>query len=896
MPTNVPITQDTTNPFSESDISINPVDLRLMIAGSNSNAASTQAQYWSNDGGATWNQSNLPLNAGDSFQSDPAVGWTSDGNAWALTIAIQLSGNLIVRSFKSVDGGKTWTFDSVVSGTQTFTDKPLLWVDRVPSSPFRDNMYAVWHLNAQCFVSVRAGTAGTWQTPIQVSGAETSFTADGGDVKTNSFGDVFAFWPDAGGQTLRVAKSTNGGASFNALAGGPIEIASTSGSFTIKIPAQDARLASGGGTIGTLIYVTGGAFRTATEDLVFACWHDLDGGPGCNAEADQPIGNVASPCKTRIFFARSTDGGATWGPKQKLNDQPFLNDQFFPRLVVDDTTGILAVVYYDTIKDPNRVKTDIWMQTSKDGGVTWSHAERITTAETDEATGAEDNQQEYGDYIGLTCYAGRYFACWTDRRSNSFEQIWGAGFKLAFLVTSIANSGHFGNVCVGAFADELLTINNSGPNPLYITGIASSSVDFLPPSVVSYPMVLGPGSSVDVVIRFEPKSAGVKNATITIFSSDPTGPHKIKVSGDGHTARLSLVIADKGFFGRVCVRSFVDKPLVIDNSSRCALLVTDITSSLGDFIVPDVLSYPLAIGGGDSLTVPIRFEPTVAGLRSATLSVISSDPASPHQIKVSGDGELSRLTLMIADKGHFGKVCVGSHRDEPLILNNSSSCALSVSAITSSSAEVEAPEVLPYPLVIAAGNFLPVPIRFRPSSFGQKSADITVVSTDPASPHVIKVEGYAPTGRLAITGSAIFGGVNACCCADRTISICNVGECALHVTSVHFKRKSRHWKLLHNPFPATLRSGSCLAVVIQYRATERCPRCCELVIESDDPVTPVKVLDVLAYTVWDSCCKDHCDDCHEGGCDKQHKESCCQQGYPCCSEDDEQEEEQRPKS
>jgi hypothetical protein len=212
MPTNVPITQDTSNPYSESDISINPVDLRLIIAGSNSNAAFTQAQYWSNDGGATWHQSNLPLNAGDSFQSDPAVGWTSDGTAWALTIAIEISGNVIVRSFKSADGGQTWTFDSVVSGAQTSTDKPLLWVDRVPSSPFRDNMYAVWHLNAQCWVSVRVGPAGTWQVPTQVSGIETSFTADGGDVKTNSFGDVFVFWPDAGGQTLRVAKSINGGA------------------------------------------------------------------------------------------------------------------------------------------------------------------------------------------------------------------------------------------------------------------------------------------------------------------------------------------------------------------------------------------------------------------------------------------------------------------------------------------------------------------------------------------------------------------------------------------------------------------------------------------------------------------------------------------------------------
>jgi len=886
MPTNVAISQDTTNPFSESDISINPGNLRQIIAGSNSNAASTQAQYWSNDGGATWNQSSLPLNVGDSFQSDPAVGWTSDGTAWALTIAIQLSGNLIVRSFKSVDGGQTWTFDSIVSGAQTFTDKPLLWVDRVPSSPFRDNMYAVWHLNAQCFVAVRAGPAGAWQAPIQVSGGETTFTADGGDVKTNAFGDVFAFWPDAGGQTLRVAKSSNGGASFNALAGGPIQIAATSGSFTIKIPAQDARLASGGGTIGTLIYVTGGAFRTSTQDLVFACWHDLDGGPGCNAEVDQPIGNIASACKTRIFFARSTDGGATWGPKQKLNDQPSLNDQFFPRLAVDDTTGILAVVYYDTIRDPNRVKTDIWMQTSKDGGVTWSDAERITSAQTEEATGAEDNQQEYGDYIGLTCYAGSYFACWTDRRSNSFEQIWGAGFKLAFLVTSIANSGRFAPVCVGAFADELLTINNSGPNPLYISGITSSSVDFLAPSVVAFPMVLGPGSSADVVIRFEPKSPGLKTATITIFSNDPTGPHKIKVFGDGHTARLSLVIADQGYFGKVCVHSFVDRPLVIDNSSHCPLLVTDIISSLGDFVVPEVLAYPLAIGAGDSLTVPIRFAPKLAGLRLATLSVVSSDPGSPHDIKVSGDGEVSRLSLMIADKGHFGKVCLGSHKDEPLILNNSSYCALSVSAITSSSLDFLAPEVLAYPLVIAAGNFLPVPIRFRPTSFGHKSTTITIVSTDPASPHVIELEGDAPSGRLAVSGSTHFGGVQACCCADRTLFICNVGDCALNVTRVRFKRKSRHWKLLNNPFPARLHPGSSLALIIQYRATEKCSRCCELIIESDDPAQPDKTIEILAYTIWDSCHRENCADCRNDCDGDQHKQSRCSQGYPCCSEDD----------
>jgi hypothetical protein len=113
--------------------------------------------------------------------------------------------------------------------------------------------------------------------------------------------------------------------------------------------------------------------------------------------------------------------------------------------------------------------------------------------------------------------------------------------------------------------------------------------------------------------------------------------------------------------------------------------------------------------------------------------------------------------------------------------------------------------------------------------------------------------------------------------------------CALHVTGAHFRRKSRHWKLVNNPFPAVLHPGACLPLVIQYRATEKCPRACELLIESDDPHMPVKRMDVLAYTVWDKGCAEHCEDCHKGCCDKHPGESDCRQGYPCCDEDDEDE-------
>jgi hypothetical protein len=247
------------------------------------------------------------------------------------------------------------------------------------------------------------------------------------------------------------------------------------------------------------------------------------------------------------------------------------------------------------------------MQTSPDNGVTWSAALKMTSAESDEAT-ATANLNQYGDYIGVTGNAGSFFACWTDSR-NSIEEIWGVGFIVTVLATAIANSGNFGNVCVGKFADELLTINNTGSTPLSISAIISSSPDFLVPSVLSYPLVVGPGGSLNVIIRFEPTSPGFKPATLTIISNDPAGPHVVAVSGDAPTPRLVTAIADAGAFGNVCLDSFADEILTISNSGPCPLTIFDIIGS-PDFLAPSVLSYPLVVGSGGSIDFVIRFQPS----------------------------------------------------------------------------------------------------------------------------------------------------------------------------------------------------------------------------------------------------------------------------------------------
>jgi subtilisin family serine protease len=353
---------------------------------------------------------------------------------------------------------------------------------------------------------------------------------------------------------------------------------------------------------------------------------------------------------------------------------------------------------------------------------------------------------------------------------------------------------------------------------------------------------------------------------------------------------VATALVNAGNFGSTCPGSFIDQILTINNTGAFgALKISNITSTSPDFLTPDVIAYPLVVNPGESIDVIVRFHPTNPGHKTGMISVISNDPASPHKIPVSGDAAAPRLSLVIANTGNFGKACVGSFVDEALILSNSGRCMLSITSINSSSAEFQAPHVSNYPLSIAAGGFLPAPIRFLPASAGSKSATLTVVSDDPAGPRTITVSGAAPTGNLTITGSTIFGGVKGCHREQRMLTLCNTGECNLHVSHVGLKHKRRHLRLINNPFPATIRPGSCLSLVLQYFANERVPKPCELIIKSDDPGDPIRAVEVVAYTIWD-CCDTCCKEPHKE-CREEHRCDCKDRHQKCCDDDDEGHEE-----
>ena len=514
-----------TSPRSESDIRVNYLNPQKIIGASNNISSSgRQAMFFSSNGGATWGQTLLPLVTGDAFMSDPTVDWTSDGTAWSTTIGINSAGTVLtMRAYKSTDGGATWSFDATFSGSLTNNDKQMMWVDHSATSPFKDNIYVIWHPGAPAYIARRTGPGGSWQTPVRVSGSETTGTAIGDDVKTNSFGDVFGFFPDTGSRRFNVVKSTNGGASF----GAPVRIATGFGSFQYAIPADASRQ--------PLIYISGGAYRTSTKNNVYAAWNDLSGDTGCTSGAG-PGTNAASTCKSRIFFSRSTDGGATWSAPVKINNQSGLNDQFNQWLVVDESNGKLALMYYDTVGDSTRKSVNVYYQSSTNDGVTWSTPFKVTTASTNETTSGADSGNQYGDYNSLSGISGTFFPSWTDRRNGASEEIWTAAIADGTVATpdfSLSASpsattivrGNAGNVTVSTAAlngfNSAVALSASGQP----TGV---TVGFSPSSIAA------PGT-------------GSSTMTITVGATTTPGTYTITVTGTGgtvtHTTPVTLTVS-----------------------------------------------------------------------------------------------------------------------------------------------------------------------------------------------------------------------------------------------------------------------------------------------------------------------------------------------------------------
>jgi hypothetical protein len=436
---NIPTTVEEVGQYqmqNESSIAINPKNPKILIASAvDYRDTSATWVYFSTDGGHTWRNRKLGRPYPNWRSSnDPSVAYSYDGvgylvyggfgNVSDTGLLFGENGVFLARTF---DDCQTWEAHIPIivhKGLQTldsaFEDKYYITVDNSPNSPYKGNLYVPWKRvipkdsSTQIVISKSTDKGSTWSVPIPISprksgsSEDTSFGQSFPLATIGPNGEVYVVWNDGIENGIGFAKSTDGGNTF------------TEPQIIVRY-----------NTFGKAKYITNQGFRHTVKGKVRAEAYpsivcDYTGGPRngylylCWAADSIP----------NVYFSRSTDGGVTWSrPKIVHSDEK--NDQFWQWIAIDPTNGDLAIMYFDSRRDPQNIQVECWVSYSSDGGDTWIDRPVSDIASDLRLNPFTDNSFA-GDYSGCTFFDGKIFPSWVDMR-NSVRNIFDSDVYTAFI-------------------------------------------------------------------------------------------------------------------------------------------------------------------------------------------------------------------------------------------------------------------------------------------------------------------------------------------------------------------------------------------------------------------------------------------------------------------------------
>jgi len=205
-------------------------------------------------------------------------------------------------------------------------------------------------------------------------------------------------------------------------------------------------------------------------------------------------------------------------------------------------------------------------------------------------------------------------------------------------------------------------------------------------------------------------------------------------------------------------------------------------------------STPFNIQPGEEVDFTVEFLAETAGDHTAIIQINSNDQFEPSfQISASGTVNTQMISTVIADAGSYGGVCTANDfHDLDLLITNPGCGLLEVSGITIGGADpsdFDMAGVMSFPLQVAEGGSIAVPIRFDPggSCGGQRTATLQIASDDPDIPiKEVAVSGDVPCPdiNVSIANSGDFGDVCKTDHADLDITLFNQGLCDLIINDI----------------------------------------------------------------------------------------------------------------
>ncbi|MBZ0237575.1 MAG: choice-of-anchor D domain-containing protein, partial [Deltaproteobacteria bacterium] len=415
----------------------------------------------------------------------------------------------------------------------------------------------------------------------------------------------------------------------------------------------------------------------------------------------------------------------------------------------------------------------------------------------------------------------------------------------------------------------LLTLTNNGDEPIAMSNITTSlqvGTHFSLGAISGLP-IAGGGGTGTLAVTFNPTSNGVKNdqIRITLNNDAPSepNPHTYNISGEGIEATQTFSAATLNV-GTVAVGSSVTNTMTIGNSGKLGLTISSMTitgTHASEFAFTDHMCTGttcnpdpdmIAANGGSSGFV-IRCAPLDRGLRTATLTVNSNDPASPKTATLECTGQSGEIAVSPTSI-NFGLVRIGNAPTQMITITNAAAAGATAPLTIDVSEAIADVSITCNPgcsTTIPINGMATVTVTFAPTAALMRSGNVQIMANDPNEGTTnVSVMGTGGESDLVVSSPFNFGNVPVSQVGGsvQNLTITNAGNMSLNTTTMTITG-STEFSFAFGTAPCT--SGqSCTRTVtaaagngtasipLRCDPTTSGPKTATLLIESDDPSPP----------------------------------------------------------
>lgn len=286
---------------------------------------------------------------------------------------------------------------------------------------------------------------------------------------------------------------------------------------------------------------------------------------------------------------------------------------------------------------------------------------------------------------------------------------------------------------VGTGSSEVLRlIGNSGADPLrFVSRITGANPDDFTLGACSQATVLPGVISCKIQIGFRPTATGPRTAILELKTNDPAATKvQIQLNGIATVAapRVATDLPQLVFDTQPIGIPSNAQRITIYNSGTILLTITSVSIDNGsEFSVStDCMLAPIGGRHHGGCVAEVTFTPSKGGERQGVLSVTSDDPRGSFTVPITGTGAAPAVSVAPANIT-FGTAEVGNSIEKLIILENTGSAALNVTAASISGANATDFTVksgLPC-TASRAGDRCGVTLRFFASAFGPRRGQVS---------------------------------------------------------------------------------------------------------------------------------------------------------------------------